>query len=70
MINIPSDDKIKAFVNVKDLTDKEYIKNNFIILGTKKGVIKKTSLSAYSRPRANGIIAINIRENDEFWKPI
>ncbi|MFO7999332.1 MAG: DNA gyrase subunit A, partial [Bacteroidales bacterium] len=65
LINIPSDDKIKAFVNVKDLTDKEYTENNFIILGTKKGVIKKTALSAYSRPRANGIIAINIRENDE-----
>ncbi len=65
MINMPSDDKIKAFVNVKDLTDKDYINNNFIILCTKKGVIKKTALSAYSRPRANGIIAINIRENDE-----
>ncbi|MFO8066815.1 MAG: DNA gyrase subunit A [Bacteroidales bacterium] len=65
LINIPSDDKVKAFVNIKDLTDKEYIKNNFIILCTKKGIIKKTSLEAYSRPRANGIIAINIRENDE-----
>ncbi len=65
MINMPSDDKIKAFVNVKDLTDKEYINNNFIILCTKKGVIKKTALAAYSRPRANGIIAISIRDNDE-----
>ncbi len=65
LINIPPDDKVKAFVNIKDLTDKEYIKNNFVILSTKKGVIKKTSLEAYSRPRANGIIAINIRENDE-----
>lgn len=65
LIAIPSDDKIKAFVNVKDLTDKEYIENNFIILCTKQGVIKKTQLAAYSRPRANGIIAINIRENDE-----
>lgn len=65
LINIPPDDKIKAFVKVKDLTDEEYIQNNFIILCTKKGVIKKTSLEAYSRPRANGIIAINIREGDE-----
>ncbi len=65
LINIPSDDKVKAFINLKDLTDKEYINNNFIILCTKKGIIKKTSLEAYSRPRANGIIAINIRENDE-----
>ncbi len=65
LINIPSDDKIKAFVNVKDLTDKEYTDNNFIMMGTKQGVIKKTNLSAYSRPRANGIIAINVREGDE-----
>ena len=65
LINIPSDDKIKAFVNVKDLTDKEYTESNFIMMGTKKGVIKKTSLSAYSRPRANGIIAINVRDGDE-----
>ncbi len=65
LINIPSDDKIKAFVNVKDLTDEEYTKNNFIMMCTRKGIIKKTSLSAYSRPRVNGIIAINIREGDE-----
>ena len=65
LINIPSDDKIKAIVNIKDLTHKEYIDNNFIILCTRKGIIKKTSLEAYSRPRANGIIAINIREGDE-----
>ncbi|HSV75577.1 MAG TPA: DNA gyrase subunit A [Bacteroidales bacterium] len=65
LINLPSDDKIKAIVNLKDLTDKTYIENNYIILCTKKGVIKKTSLEAYSRPRANGINAINIREGDE-----
>ncbi len=65
LINIPMDDRIKAFVNVKDLTDKEYINNNFITMCTKKGVIKKTPLLAYSRPRANGINAINIKENDE-----
>ncbi len=65
LINIPGDDKVKAFVNVKDLTDEEYTRENYIILGTKKGIIKKTSLEAYSRPRANGIIAINIRPDDE-----
>ena len=65
LINIPTNDKVKAFVKVHDLTDEEYISNNFIILCTKKGIIKKTSLEAYSRPRANGIIAINIRPGDE-----
>ncbi len=65
LINITTDDKVKAFVNVKDLTDETYIQNNFIILCTKKGIIKKTSLEAYSRPRVNGIIAISIREGDE-----
>ncbi len=65
LINISAEDKIKAFVNVHDLTDEDYIQNNYIILCTKKGIIKKTSLEAYSRPRANGIIAINIREGDE-----
>jgi DNA gyrase subunit A len=65
LINIDPDDKVKAFINVKDLKDEDYINNNFIILATKGGVIKKTSLEAYSRPRKNGIIAINIREGDE-----
>ncbi len=65
LINIPSDDRIKAFVNVKDLTDEEYTLQKYIVMCTKKGIIKKTSLAAYSRPRANGIIAINIREGDE-----
>lgn len=65
MINIPKEDKIRAFVNVKDLKEEEYIKNNYIILATKKGIIKKTSLEAYSRPRQNGINAITIRENDQ-----
>lgn len=65
LINIPSGDKIKAFVNVRDLTDQEYINENFIIMCTKKGVIKKTKLLEYSRPRVNGIIAINVREGDE-----
>ncbi|MEJ6776455.1 MAG: DNA gyrase subunit A [Crocinitomicaceae bacterium] len=65
LINIEQDDSIKAYVNVKDLKDDDYVKNNFIVMATKKGVIKKTSLEAYSRPRTNGINAITIRENDE-----
>jgi DNA gyrase subunit A len=65
LINIEQDDSIKAYVNVKDLKDEDYVKNNFIVMATKKGVIKKTSLEAYSRPRTNGINAITIRENDE-----
>jgi DNA gyrase subunit A len=65
LINIPADDKVKAFLSVKDLTNKEYTANTFIILCTRKGVIKKTTLEAYSRPRQNGINAITIREGDE-----
>ena len=65
LINIPQDDKVKAYVKVLDLTDKEYVENNFIVMCTKLGVIKKTSLEAYSRPRSNGINAIGIRDNDE-----
>ena len=64
MINIPSDDKVKAYINVKDLTNEEYIANNFIIMCTKNGIIKKTTLEAYSRPRQNGINAITVREGD------
>ncbi|PIQ34736.1 MAG: DNA gyrase subunit A [Bacteroidetes bacterium CG18_big_fil_WC_8_21_14_2_50_41_14] len=64
LINIEQNDKIKAIINTKDLKDEEYINNNFIILATKKGVIKKTSLEAYSRPRQNGINAITVREGD------
>ncbi len=65
LINISADDKVKAIINTKDLKDEDYINNNFIILATKKGVIKKTSLESYSRPRQNGINAITIREGDE-----
>jgi DNA gyrase subunit A len=65
LINIPQDDKVKAYVSVKDLRDEEYVNNNFIVMCTKKGIIKKTSLKAYSRPRTNGINAIGIREGDE-----
>lgn len=64
IINMPPDDKVKAFINVKNLTDEEYLNNNFIILCTKDGTIKKTSLEAYSRVRQNGINAVNIREGD------
>jgi DNA gyrase subunit A len=64
LISIPPDDKVKAFINVTNLDNEEYINNNFIILCTKQGIIKKTSLEAYSRPRANGINAITIREGD------
>ena len=64
LLNIESDDKVRAIINVKDLKDPEYIENNFIILCTSKGLIKKTSLEAYSRPRQNGINAIGIREDD------
>lgn len=65
VINIEPDDKIKTYLNVRNLKDEEYINNNFIVLGTKRGIIKKTSLEAYSRPRTNGVIAITVREGDE-----
>ncbi|MGB7526361.1 DNA gyrase subunit A [Sphingobacterium cellulitidis] len=65
IINIPKDEKIKAYIKVTNLKDQEYLENNFIIMCTKKGTIKKTSLEAYSRPRANGINAININEGDQ-----
>lgn len=64
LINIDPTDNVKAFINVQDLKDKEYTDNNFIILCTKNGIIKKTSLEAYSRPRQNGINAITVREGD------
>ena len=65
ILNIETNDKVKAFINVKTLADKEYVTSNYIILCTKKGIIKKTTLEAYSRPRINGIIAINVREDDQ-----
>ena len=65
LISIEQDDNVKAYICVKDLTDEEYINNNFIVMSTKKGTIKKTSLEAYSRPRSNGINAITIREGDQ-----
>jgi len=65
LINIEPDDKVMAFINVKDLNDPDYINNNYIVLCTTRGIIKKTSLEAYSRPRANGVNAITVREGDE-----
>jgi len=65
LISIEPDDNVRAFINVKDLNDDEYINNNFIVLCTTKGIIKKTSLEAYSRPRVNGVNAITVREGDE-----
>ncbi|HLN19478.1 MAG TPA: DNA gyrase subunit A [Bacteroidales bacterium] len=65
MINIEQNDTVRAFINVKNLSDEEYINNNFIVLCTRKGIIKKTSLEAYSRPRSNGVNAITVREGDE-----
>ncbi len=64
LINIEPNDKVKAFIKVVNFTDSEYVKSNYIILATKSGLIKKTNLEAYSRPRTNGIIAINFREGD------
>ena len=65
VINIEPGDNIKTYLNVKNLKDEEYINNNYIVLGTKRGIIKKTSLEAYSRPRTNGVIAITVRDGDE-----
>jgi len=65
IINIAPDDKVLTFINVKTLSDEDFINNNYILLATKKGVIKKTKLEAYSRPRQNGVNAITIREGDE-----
>ncbi|MCQ2283012.1 MAG: DNA gyrase subunit A [Bacteroidales bacterium] len=65
MINIEPDDKVKAYVNVKTLSDEDYLQNHFIVMCTKNGVVKKTSLESYSHPRLKGIIALGIREGDE-----
>ena len=70
ILMIDPDDKIKAYVNVKTLKDEAFIKNNFIMMVTRQGIVKKTSLEAYSRPRTNGVNAINIREDDELLEAI
>ncbi|MDM9632476.1 DNA gyrase subunit A [Robiginitalea aurantiaca] len=65
LINIAPEDKVKAFICTRDLKDEDYCNSHYVIMATKKGVVKKTPLEQYSRPRQNGIIAINIREGDE-----
>ena len=65
IISLPPDDKIKAYINIKDLADEEFLRNNFILFATKKGLVKKTSVEAFSRPRSNGINAITIKDGDQ-----
>ncbi len=65
LINIPQDDKVRAFINTKDIKDEEYVNSHYVVLCTTKGIIKKTTLEAYSRPRVNGINAITVREGDQ-----
>jgi DNA gyrase subunit A len=65
LINIEQEDKVKAFICTQDLKDDDYINNHYVIMATKKGQVKKTSLEQYSRPRTNGINAITIKEDDE-----
>lgn len=65
LINIEPDDKVRAYIMTHNLMDEEYINNNFVVMVTKKGIVKKTSLEAYSRPRVNGINAITVREGDQ-----
>jgi DNA gyrase subunit A len=68
LINIEQDDKIRSIIQVNDLNDPDYINNHFLVMVTKQGIIKKTTLEQYSRPRTNGIIALNIREDDQLVK--
>ncbi|MHC1781108.1 MAG: DNA gyrase subunit A [Bacteroidales bacterium] len=70
VLNIVQDDKVCAYINVRTLNDEEYINNNYIVLATKRGTVKKTALEAYSRPRVNGVNAITIRENDELLEAV
>jgi len=70
LLNIETDDQVLAYINVKTLSDNNYINSNYIILCTKKGIIKKTSLEAYSRPRQSGINAITIREGDRLMEAL
>ena len=65
LLQLSADDSVMAYINVKTLTDAEYINNHYILLVTKQGIVKKTSLEAYSRPRQNGVNAVNIREDDQ-----
>jgi DNA gyrase subunit A len=68
LINIEAEDKIRSIIQVADLNDEDYINNHFLVMVTKQGIIKKTTLEQYSRPRSNGIIALNIREDDQLLR--
>ncbi len=70
LLLIDPDDSVRAYLNVKTLKDEDFINNNYIMMVTRKGIVKKTSLEAYSRPRANGVNAINVREDDELLEAI
>ena len=70
LLNIESDDKVKAFINVRGLADKQFTQCHYIIMATRNGIVKRTSLEEYSRPRANGVIAITVREGDELLKAV
>ena len=70
ILSIEADDKVKAYINVKSLKDEEFINNNYIMMITRKGIIKKTTLEAYSRPRTNGVNAITVRDDDELLEAI
>ena len=70
VLSIAQGESVCAYINVNSLKDEEYVKNHFVVLATKKGVVKKTTLEAYSRPRANGVIAVNVREGDELLEAI
>ena len=70
LLMIEPDDAVRAYLNVKSLKDEEFINNNYVMMVTRAGIVKKTSLEAYSRPRTNGVNAINVREDDELLEAI
>ena len=70
ILMIEADDKVKAYINVRNLKDEEFINSNYIMLATKRGIIKKTSLEAYSRPRTNGVNAVTIKDGDELLEAV
>ncbi|MDT3366985.1 MAG: DNA gyrase subunit A, partial [Bacteroidota bacterium] len=70
ILSIDADDKVKAYINVRNLKDEQFINNNYIMLATKRGVIKKTSLEAYSRPRTNGVNAVTVKDGDELLEAV
>ena len=70
ILMIDADDKVKAYINVRNLKDEQFINNNYIMLATKRGIIKKTSLEAYSRPRTNGVNAVTVKDGDELLEAV